>query len=328
MKDDDRLSDTSKHWASAPDEPTPKRADDESAAAGQQIEFVEAPKPGDRIANRYTLERLIGSGGVGDVFLALDDVHGRYVALKLLRGQLARNIVVVNRFRREARITAQLSSPHAVKVHDFDQAADGLLYLAMEYLEGEAMNDLLEREGFLPQRRVMDIAMDLLHVLGEAHGFGIIHQDIKPANVFLAKGLSSAEPIVKLLDFGIAKLRDVEGFDSSRNSDVWGTPRYMSLEQARGRKVDQRSDLYSLGVLMYKALTGTFPHEASNAAEVALALLNEVTESPDKRRPELGISPELGNVVLKALAKQPDARYASALEMSADLVSISASREG
>jgi class 3 adenylate cyclase len=323
MRDDDHQSDTSKHWAAAPDEPTRKQDEHETLALRAKVEKTEAPNAGDRIANRYCLERKLGSGGMGDVYLALDELHGRRVALKLLRRQVAGNLVVVNRFRREARITAQLSNPHAVKVYDFGQAADGSLYLAMECLEGEAMNSLLTRENHLPPQQVIDIAVDLLQVLAEAHGYGIIHRDIKPANIFLAKQPLAGPVIVKLLDFGIAKLRDLEATELTASGDVWGTPRYMSPEQARGKTVDQRSDLYSLGVLMYKALTGTFPHEATNAAEMAFALLNDVTESPDKRRPDLGISPELGKVVLRALAREPDARYPSALAMAADLRAIS-----
>ncbi len=323
MNDDGRRSDTSKHWANVADEPTRKRAefgpsDPETMVEGKAKERSE-PMPGDQIANRYRLERRLGSGGMGDVYLAQDELYNRRVALKLLRRHVAGNLVVVNRFRREARITAQLSNPHAVKVYDFGQADDGSLYLAMEYLEGEAMNSLLEREKQLPQQQVIDIAVDLLHVLTEAHGYGIIHRDIKPANVFLAKGSPTSPAVVKLLDFGIAKLRDIEATELTSSGDVWGTPRYMSPEQARAKGVDQRSDLYSLGVLMYKALTGTFPHEAANAAELAFALLNEVTESPEKRRPDLGISPALGKVVMRALAKEPENRYASASAMAADL---------
>lgn len=286
------------------------------------------PQAGDRLANRYVIVRRLGSGGMGDVYLARDELGDRQVALKLLRRHVASNLVIVNRFRREARITAQLSSPNAVKVYDFGQTDDGSLYLTMEYLEGETLGEMLSREEHLAPTRVIEIVLELLSVLGEAHGYGIIHRDIKPANIYLAKGPAADSPIVKLLDFGIAKLRATDATELTSSGDVWGTPRYMSPEQARGKVIDPRSDLYSLGVLMYRALTGVFPHDATNAAELAFALLNDVTVPPDKRRPELGIPPELGKVVMRALAKDAELRYPSATAMAADLRAVAVPQEG
>ncbi len=334
MSRDDVPSDTSKFWANiadgqAPDRPNldaPTRKvssapieEPETQPEPKAATPTQQPQAGDRVANRYVIVRRLGSGGMGDVYLAEDEVQGRQVALKLLRRHVASNLVIVNRFRREARITAQLSSPHAVKVYDFGQTDDGSLYLTMEYLEGETLSELLNREDHLSPAITIQFVLQLLNVLAEAHAHGIIHRDIKPANVYLAKRPGTETSVVKLLDFGIAKLRAVDATELTSSGDVWGTPRYMSPEQARGKTIDQRSDLYSLGVLMYRALAGVFPHDATNPAELAFALLNDVTVSPDKRRPDLGIPPELGKVVLRALAKDADMRYPSAQAMAADL---------
>lgn len=274
------------------------------------------------IAGRYHLERKLGSGGMGDVFLAKDSAGGRKVAVKILHHRMAGNLTVVSRFRREARVMREIASKHAVSIHDFGQTESGALYLVMAYLEGETLGDLLQREGPLEGRRVVDIALALLDVLGDAHRRGVIHRDLKPQNVFLAKEPGAADAVVKLLDFGVAKLQDEDGTQLTETGAVWGTPRYMSPEQARGKPIDKRSDLYSLGVLMYRALTGLHPYDGESAAELAYALVRATPEAPGKRRPDLGIPPELGRVVMRALEKEPDARYASAAEMADDLRAI------
>nr|WP_275939292.1 protein kinase [Polyangium spumosum] len=285
-----------------------------------------APPPGSpasagaTIAGRYRLERQLGVGGMGEVFLARDAWKNLRVAVKILHRRMADNLTVVNRFRREARIMRELSSPHAAVIHDFGQTDDGALYLVMEYLEGETLGGLLEREAPLAAPRVTRIALDLLDVLADAHRRGVVHRDIKPQNVFLARAPGKDdEPVVKLLDFGIAKLEDHESTELTEAGAVWGTPRYMSPEQARGEVIDRRSDLYSLGAMMYRALTGEHALPAGSAAELTYALAHKAPVPPEKRRPELGIPVELGRIVMRALEKDPNARYTTAAEMAEDL---------
>jgi hypothetical protein len=274
---------------------------------------------GDRIAGRYRIVRELGAGGMGRVYLARDESKDRDVALKILHRHMANNLTVVNRFRREARIMRDLSSPHAVQILDFGQAEDGSLYLAMEYLQGQTLGALLERVGHIEARQVIEMALDMLDVLADAHAWGVIHRDIKPANIFLAERPEGNGPVVKLLDFGIAKLNDQETTDLTVGGAIWGTPRYMSPEQAMGKPVDLRSDLYSLGVVMYRALTGHHPFDGASAVDMLYAQLHSNAEAPDKRRPDIDIPPALGVVVLRALAREPESRYQSAAEMAADL---------
>ncbi|MDI3290792.1 protein kinase [Polyangium sp. 15x6] len=275
---------------------------------------------GATIAGRYRLERQLGVGGMGEVFLARDAWKNTRVALKILHRRMADNLTVVNRFRREARIMRELSSPHAAVIHDFGQTDDGALYLVMEYLEGETLGGLLEREAPLASARVTRIALDLLDVLADAHRRGVVHRDIKPQNVFLARAPGKdGEPVVKLLDFGIAKLEDHESTELTETGAIWGTPRYMSPEQARGQPIDRRSDLYSLGAMMYRALTGEPPFEGASVAELSYALTHKAPVSPEKRRPDLDIPIDLGRIVMRALEKDPNARYSTAAEMADDL---------
>jgi class 3 adenylate cyclase len=281
---------------------------------------VEPPKLGALIAGRYRLTRLLGKGGMGAVYLAEDLGQGRPIALKLLHPRMADNLAVVHRFRREARIMRDLRSPHAVLVRDFGQAEDGSLYLAMEYLEGETLGALLEREGVLPPLRVAEMALELLSVLEDAHRLGIIHRDLKPANVFLARPPKGETPTTKLLDFGIAKMHDHhDATELTSTGAVWGTPRYMSPEQVKGKPVDVRSDIYSLGIVLYRALTGATPFDGDTPLELMYAHIHSSPERPSQRRPDAAIPLGLERVVMRAIEKEPAARYASAREMAEEL---------
>ena len=310
----DTRSDTSRLWENMPTRrESPSDAQPGSPPSGVSMGV------GASVAGRYHLERKLGAGGMGEVFLARDGWKNIPVAVKLLHGRMAGNLTVVNRFRREARVMRELASPHAAVIHDFGQADDGSLYLVMEYLEGETLGGLIEREAPLGATRVTQMALDLLDVLADAHRRGIIHRDIKPQNVFLARVSGQDKPVVKLLDFGIAKLQDQDATQITETGAIWGTPRYMSPEQARGMPVDRRSDLYSLGAMMYRALTGEHPFDGTNMAEISYALLHGTPLSPEKRRPDLGIPTDLGRIVMRAIEKDPNVRYSSAVEMAEDL---------
>jgi serine/threonine-protein kinase len=265
---------------------------------------------------------------MGEVYLVRDEEKGHPVALKILHRHLAENPTVVKRFRREARIMGELKSRHAVTMYDFGKARDGSLYLAMEYLVGETLACHLEQRGRLEARRVAAIAMDLLDVLSDAHRHAIIHRDIKPANVFLATGPEGGETVVKLLDFGVAKFRSLTTPDYTGGGALLGTPKYMSPEQVTADVIDARSDLYSLGMVMYKMMTGVHPFEGKNFLDLLLGRFEFVPEPPTRRRPDLDIPPELNRIVMRALENDPEARYDTAADMAAELSSFVGERAG
>ncbi|UQA62566.1 serine/threonine protein kinase [Polyangium aurulentum] len=259
---------------------------------------------------------------MGEVYLARDEDKGHPVALKILHRHLAENPTAVKRFRREARIMGELKSRHAVTMYDFGKASDGSLYLAMEYLVGETLSCHLERRGRLEARRVAAIAMDVLDVLSDAHRLSIIHRDIKPANVFLSTASEGGETVVKLLDFGVAKFRSLTTPDYTGGGALLGTPKYMSPEQVTADVIDARSDLYSLAMVMYKMVTGVHPFEGKNFLELLLGRFEFIPVPPTRRRPDLDIPPDLSRIVMRALENDPDARYATAAEMAADLAAF------
>jgi eukaryotic-like serine/threonine-protein kinase len=264
---------------------------------------------------RYLIVRKLGSGGMAEVYLAEDQELGRKVALKMLDERHARDDQFVERFKREARNAAGLSHPNIVQIYDRGQA-EGTYYIAMEYLEGPTLKDLLVRKGPTPPQTAIKFAREILSALAEAHRHQIVHRDIKPHNVIV--GLPPDWQI-KVTDFGIARS------GASQMTEVGaivGTAQYLSPEQARGAPVDQRSDLYSLGIVLYEMLTGTVPFSGEAAVEIAMKHLTAVPLPPSALRPEIPHS--LDAVVMRALAKEPGERYASAEEMDADLVRVAA----
>jgi tRNA A-37 threonylcarbamoyl transferase component Bud32 len=259
------------------------------------------------IADRYRLLELLTEGHGSSVYKAEHVRMGKALCVKVLRGPLARDPDLAARFRTEARAVSRLSHPHTVAVFDFGELGGGEgLYLAMEYLHGEDMAALLAREGTLPEARAAAIADQLLGALGEAHEAGIVHRDVKPANVMLVQPRNDAD-FVKLLDFGIAEIEG-QGLGGGL-----GTPNYLSPEQARGGAPDARSDLYSLGALLYEAVAGRPPFVAPNPMAVLHAHLHETATPLEGVVP--GISPAFAAVVRRALAKHPADRFASADEM-------------
>ncbi len=267
------------------------------------------------INDRYVVSRPLGGGGMGEVFLARDRVLERDVALKVLRGQYAENEEFVERFRREAVNVASLSHPNIVSVHDRGEAEDGSYYMAMEYVPGGTLKERLDRDGPLPPATASAVAVQIADALGAAHEQGVVHRDVKPQNV-----LVSASGDVKVADFGIARAAAADVI--SGTSAVLGTARYMSPEQAMGEVVGPTSDLYSLGVVLYEMLTGEVPFEADTPVAVSMKQVNEPPRPPKEIRGEV---PEgLNAVVLKLLAKDPAARYASAAALIAELDRLAA----
>jgi eukaryotic-like serine/threonine-protein kinase len=260
---------------------------------------------------RYVIKRKLGSGGMADVYLAEDQELGRRVALKLLDERHASDEQFVERFRREAQSAAGLNHPNIVSIFDRGRA-EGTYYIAMEYLDGRTLKELLIRNGPTPIPIAIDYARQILGALSFAHRNGIIHRDIKPHNIIVG-----TDGRLKVTDFGIARSGTSQMTEAG---SIVGTAQYLSPEQARGAPVDPRSDLYSLGIVLYEMLTGKVPFTGDTPVEIAMKHLSQVPEPPSTLRPE--VPHDLDAVVVRALAKDPDQRYASAEEMDADLARV------
>ena len=257
---------------------------------------------------RYKIIRKLGSGGMANVYLAEDQELGRRVAIKILDDRHADDEQFVERFRREAKNAAGLSHPNIVSIYDRGEA-EGTYYIAMEYLDGRSLKELIVSRGPAPISIAIDYARQILSALRFAHRNGIVHRDIKPHNV-----LVDAEGRVKVTDFGIAR---AGASQMTEAGSIIGTAQYLSPEQARGTQVDQTSDLYSLGIVLYELLTGTVPFTGDTPVEIAMKHLSATPEAPSVKRADVPHS--LDMVVLRALAKDPADRYQSAEEMDADL---------
>ena len=266
----------------------------------------------DRVFDRrYVIRRKLGSGGMADVYLAEDQELGRRVALKLLDERHASDQQFVERFRREAQSAAGLNHPNIVSIFDRGHA-EGTYYIAMEFLDGRTLKELLVRNGPTPVPIAIDYARQILGALAFAHKNGIVHRDIKPHNIVVGH-----DGRLKVTDFGIARSGASQMTEAG---SIVGTAQYLSPEQARGAPVDPRSDLYSLGIVLYEMLTGKVPFTGDTPVEIAMKHLSQVPDPPSKGRPE--VPHELDAVVMRALAKDPDQRYASAEDMDADLARV------
>jgi serine/threonine-protein kinase len=260
---------------------------------------------------RYVIKRKLGSGGMADVYLAEDQELGRRVALKLLNDRHAADDQFVERFRREAQSAAGLNHPNIVSIFDRGRA-EGTYYIAMEYLDGRTLKELLVRNGPTPIPIAIDYARQILGALSFAHRNGIIHRDIKPHNIVVG-----GDGRLKVTDFGIARSGASQMTEAG---SIVGTAQYLSPEQARGAPVDPRSDLYSLGIVLYEMLTGNVPFTGDTPVEIAMKHLSQIPEPPSKQRPD--VPHDLDAVVMRALAKEPDQRYGSTEEMDADLARV------
>jgi len=270
------------------------------------------------LSDRYELGEIIGFGGMSEVHLARDLRLHRDVAVKVLRADLARDPSFYLRFRREAQNAAALNHPAIVAVYDTGEAttASGPLpYIVMEYVDGVTLRDIVHNDGPMPPRRALEVIADACQALNFSHQHGIIHRDVKPANIMI-----SDAGAVKVMDFGIARALADTGNKVTQTAAVIGTAQYLSPEQARGESVDARSDVYSLGCVLYEMLTGEPPFVGDSPVAVAYQHVREDPIPPSQKR--AGISAELDAVVLKALTKNPDNRYQSAAEMRADLVRV------
>ena len=261
---------------------------------------------------RYLIVRKLGSGGMANVYLAHDQELGRCVAIKILDDRHAADEQFVERFRREAQNAAGLSHPSIVSIYDRGEA-EGTYYIAMEYVEGRTLKELLVARGPSPLGIAIDYTRQILSALRFAHRNGIVHRDIKPHNVIV-----DGEGRVKVMDFGIARAGAASQITEA--GSIIGTAQYRSPEQARGAPVDQTSDLYSTGIVLYELLTGTVPFTGETPVEIAMKHLSQVPAPPSAHRPD--VPRDLDYVALRALAKDPSDRYHSAEEMDSDLERI------
>jgi eukaryotic-like serine/threonine-protein kinase len=286
---------------------------------------------GSILAGRYRVERLIGEGGMGEVYLATHLVIDKPVAVKVLAPEQMRRDRTVTRFLQEAKAASKIRHPNVVDITDFGES-DGCAFFVMEYLEGEDLDHLLKREGRISWERTRAILVQLLEALGAAHRAGVVHRDIKPHNCFITPSPHGDE-VVKVIDFGIAKLR-IEGSEEqlTRTGAIMGTAEYMSPEQGLGQDIDGRSDLYSVGVILYRMLTGTVPYLGPNPMAILYQHIHGEIPSPSAAAPEAGISPGVQALMRRALAKDRDMRFASAeafieaLHAADDAPALSAAR--
>ena len=271
------------------------------------------PEPPETLAGKYRLERTLGRGGMGVVYLAHHELLGRHVAVKLMLPEIARNPEAVARFLNEARAAARIQNEHVARVMDVGTLESGLPYIVMEYLRGADLGDQLARNGPLPVEMAVDYVLQALEAIAEAHAAGIVHRDLKPSNLFVAVGEDGA-PRVKVLDFGISKAgapADAAVSPSlTSTSAVLGSPYYMSPEQLRSsRDVDARADIWAIGVILYELLSAKLPYRGDTLGALFASILEDPPQPLRKTRPEIPAS--LEDVILLCLRRKRDERWRS-----------------
>jgi serine/threonine protein kinase len=299
--------------------PTPRELVDlESSTATPPIAKVD-PYLGKTIDGRYLVESLLGEGGMGVVYCGKHKVIGKKVAIKVLRGEMARDAEITERFLQEARAASSIGNPHIIDISDFGTLPDGSTYFVMEYLAGKSLTDIMRDVRPLPVPRLLHIAKQMAAALGAAHDAGIVHRDLKPDNVMLvARGAGEAnKDFVKILDFGIAKV----GGESrlTRAGSVFGTPHYMSPEQAAGTSVDLRTDIYALGIILYEMASGKVPFDADNFMGILTQHMYKEPVSILNLVPAPDVPRALDAIIRKCLTKKVEGRYASMAGLLLDL---------
>lgn len=271
------------------------------------------PLLGAMLPGGYLIRELLAEGGMGRIYRAEQPALERSVAVKVIHPHLAGDPDIALRFLVEARAASRLNHPNAVTVYAFGNMPAGPPYLVMQLLHGKPLSRVHEEEGPLPFERIVDILTQVLGALEQAHAQSIVHHDVKPDNI-LVERLRSRGDLVKVIDFGLAHLL-AETADLF-SAPVAGTPAYMSPEHARGERVDGRSDVYSVGVILYQLLTGSLPFEAATSTETLLAVLNKTPVDPRDRAPERHVPDTLAETTMRALAKSPGERHPTAADLA------------
>lgn len=298
---------------------TAEETDRFCSGCGNNLERIEPGLRGDPLVGRtiggaYMLQELIGVGGMGRVYKGVQRMLGRTVAMKVIHPHLLGDEQTVARFYNEARAASRLNHPSSVSIIDFGRTEDGILYLVMEYLAGQDLATILAQGGPIPFSRTCRILRKILTALGEAHALHVIHRDLKPENIIVQKG-RKGDDVVKVVDFGLATIVGPGSASITTPGLVCGTPDYMSPEQGRGDALDGRSDLYSVGVMMFEMLTERLPFVDDTPTKVVLRHLHDPIPDPRFASPQRPIPDALVEVVQKALAKDPRERFQSADEM-------------
>ncbi|TVQ95540.1 MAG: serine/threonine protein kinase [Deltaproteobacteria bacterium] len=278
---------------------------------------------GRKIFGDYTVKKKLGEGGMGAVYLVENDEIGHRMAIKVLHGHVGGNSEMAKRFNREAKAIARLTSQNTIRVFIFGRTEDNLTYLGMEFVKGKSLRDVLFEEGPFDTKRCINILRQCLHALHEAHELGIVHRDLKPDNIMITEYRSTTD-FVKVLDFGIAKVKEPDGKPTQKLTQagvVYGTPEYLSPEQAQALPLDGRSDLYSLGVILYEMVTGKVPFESATA--VGILSHHVYTEpTPPSQACRHPVDPRVEKIILKSLLKDPDQRHQSAMDFLQELEDI------
>ncbi len=278
---------------------------------------------GQVVADRYHVVKKLGEGGMGQVYLAEHVKMGRRSAIKVMNPSMVHDPDAVARFNREASNASRITHPNVCAIYDFGETPEGLIYLAMEFIEGEPLTDLIEREGALPVPRAAAIFLQTADALQAAHDLGIVHRDLKPDNIMLSRRKGGGDT-VKVVDFGIAKAvgGDEAGQKVTKTGLVVGTPEFMSPEQLSGDTLDGRSDLYSLALVLYRMLSGKLPFEATSVQETMIKRLTDEPTTLADARPDLSFPPGLQPVLDTALARTPTERYQSVAKFAADVAAV------
>lgn len=273
---------------------------------------------GSIVAERYHILKKLGEGGMGTVYLAEHVKMGRKAALKVMNPGMNSDPDAIARFNREAANASRLNHANVCAIYDFGETPEGLIYLAMEFIEGESLTSIIEKNGFLPAPRAAAIIHQAADALAVAHDYGIVHRDLKPDNIMIAKDRDGSD-VVKVVDFGIAKASSSDAQKVTKTGLVVGTPEYMSPEQLAGDKLDGRSDIYSLGLVAFNCLTGLLPFPSNSAQEAMIMRLTDQPKTLAEMKPDIDWPPELQAVMDKVLARDADERYQKSAEFGRDI---------
>ena len=274
---------------------------------------------GQVIAGRYRLTRLLGQGGMGEVYAA-EHVHiTKRVAVKVLHPEIGSNPEALARFKQEAQSASSIGHDNIVLIDDFGQMDDGRFYLCMEFLEGASLAEEMAIPGAMESVRALSLMLQVCDGLSAAHKKGIVHRDMKPENVFITRR-SDGEELVKILDFGIAKVSGTdENQGLTKTGTVFGTPHYMSPEQALGQKLDHRADVYSMGVMLFEVFTGQVPFKAESFMGILSQHITKPPPAPSTMTPGRSIARPIEAIILKAMSKEPDKRHGTMAELRVEL---------